>query len=273
MSLIQQAIIKTQRHTSHLLEAHNLSYKINNKLLIDDISFTLGTHEIVAIIGPNGAGKSSLLKLLTGFVTPTTGECLLDGYSLLDWQVNQLAQKRAVMKQHSHIAFDFTVEDIISMGRIPHGTLNKQQAIEESMQQTDCTHLRYCEYRQLSGGEQQRVQLTRSLAQIWQPVNVPVCLFLDEPTSALDLHHQQHTLRLLRRLTRERPLGVCCVLHDLNLAALYADRVYILHQGKKVSEGSVSSVLTTENLTRWYKADLTVIPHPETLKPHICLRQ
>ncbi|BBG59565.1 heme ABC transporter ATP-binding protein [Providencia rustigianii] len=255
-----------------LLDARNLSYHINNKVLIDDISLSIQQHQMVVIIGPNGAGKSSLLKLLTGYALPTNGECQIEGLSLSQWGHQQLAKKRAVMKQHTHLQFAFSVEDIVAMGRTPYGSEHKQQAIEIALEQTSCTQLRHKDYRQLSGGEQQRVQLARVLAQLWQPEPTPACLFLDEPTSALDLYHQQHSLRLLHQLTRERPLGVCCVLHDLNLTALYADKVYLIHQGKLVVSGTPQEVLTNDNLTRWYQADLGVQQHPETAVPYVYLR-
>nr|ELR5132320.1 heme ABC transporter ATP-binding protein [Providencia rettgeri] len=255
-----------------LLEAKNLSYKIYDKTLIQDISLSIGQGEMVVIIGPNGAGKSSLLKLLTGYNTPNQGACFLEGKALSDWDHNHLARKRAVMKQHSHLQFAFTVEDVVAMGRTPYGSENKHLAIDEALSQTHCQPLRQRDYRQLSGGEQQRVQLARVLAQLWQPTPQPACLFLDEPTSALDLYHQQHSLRLLHQLTREQPLAVCCVLHDLNLTALYADKVLLIHDGQLVAKGSPTDVLTTENLTRWYQADLGVTLHPENNTPYIYLR-
>ncbi|QXX83362.1 MULTISPECIES: heme ABC transporter ATP-binding protein [Providencia] len=257
---------------SILLEAQSLTYQIDDKALINNISLSIKQHEMVVIIGPNGAGKSSLLKLLTGYTTPTQGVCLLEGRSLKEWQGNELARKRAVMKQHSNLQFAFTVEDVVAMGRTPYGSEHKQIAIEEALSLTHCQVLRHRDYRQLSGGEQQRVQLARVLAQLWQPTSQGACLFLDEPTSALDLYHQQHSLRLLHQLTRERPIGVCCVLHDLNLTALYADRVYLIHEGELVASGTPTEVLTTENLTRWYQADLGVSKHPENDTPHIYLR-
>lgn len=257
---------------SLLLEAQNLSYKISEKTLIDNVSLSIDQGEFVVIIGPNGAGKSSLLKLLTGYNTPTHGTCFIEGRAMTDWNHNALARKRAVMKQHSHLQFAFTVEDVVAMGRTPYGSEYKHTAINEALAQTSCQSLRQRDYRQLSGGEQQRVQLARVLAQLWQPTAHPACLFLDEPTSALDLYHQQHSLRLLHQLTRQRPLGVCCVLHDLNLTALYADKVLLIHNGKLVAQGSPTDVLTTENLTRWYQADLGVTQHPENNTPHVYLR-
>lgn len=202
------------------LTARELRYSLGTRRLINDVSLSLAGGEMVAIIGPNGAGKSTLLRLLTGYLTPDCGECRLLGRPLEHWAPQQLAKVRAVMRQYSDLAFPFSVEEVVSMGRAPHGKRDEHQAIQQVMAQTDCLALAQRDYRQLSGGEQQRVQLARVLAQLWQPQPSPAWLFLDEPTSALDLYHQQHTLRLLRSLTRQQPLGVCCVLHDLNLAAL-----------------------------------------------------
>lgn len=246
------------------LTAQQLRYTLGSRRIIHDVSMTLTSGELVAIIGPNGAGKSTLLRLLTGYLSPDCGECRLLDRPLELWEALQLAKVRAVMRQHSNLAFPFSVEEVIAMGRAPHGKRDLQAVLQQVMQQTDCLSLAARDYRQLSGGEQQRVQLARVLAQLWQPEPAPRWLFLDEPTSALDLYHQQHTLRLLRSLTRQQPLAVCCVLHDLNLAALYADRILLMHQGCLVASGTPAEVLQTEILTRWYQADLAVMPHPET---------
>lgn len=256
-----------------LLEAKDLQFTLGEQQIIRDISVSLHQHELIAIIGPNGAGKSTLMKLLTGFSQPTSGQCLLDNKPLTQWDNRSLALKRAVMKQQSQLNFPFSVGDVITMGRSPHGSAYLEQALLAVLTQTDSLHLRHRDYRQLSGGEQQRVQLARVLAQLWQPNPTPSCLFLDEPTSALDLYHQQHSLRLLHRLSREQPLGICCILHDLNLTALYADRVYLIHQGQLVATGTPTEVLTETQLNRWYKADLGVFPHPESAVPQIYLRQ
>ncbi len=259
-------------NVSELL-ARQLRYTLGERQLITDVSLSIASGEMVAIIGPNGAGKSTLLRLLTGYLTPDRGECSLLGKPLEQWQPQQLAKVRAVMRQHSELAFPFTVEEVVAMGRAPHNGRDAKQAIRQVMAQTDCAALAQRDYRQLSGGEQQRVQLARILAQLWQPQPASSWLFLDEPTSALDLYHQQHTLRLLRSLTRQQPLAVCCVLHDLNLAALYADRILLLHQGRLVASGTPQEVLQTDILTRWYQADLGVIHHPETALPQVYLRQ
>ncbi|ERK16726.1 ABC-type hemin transport system, ATPase component [Serratia fonticola AU-P3(3)] len=258
---------------SSKLTARQLRYNLGDRRLITDVSLSIASGEMVAIIGPNGAGKSTLLRLLTGYLAADCGECRLQGKPLEQWQPQQLAKVRAVMRQHSELAFPFTVEEVLAMGRSPHSGRDAERAIQQVMEQTDCTRLAQRDYRQLSGGEQQRVQLARVLVQLWQPQPAPSWLFLDEPTSALDLYHQQHTLRLLRSLTRQQPLAVCCVLHDLNLAALYADRILLLHQGRLVASGTPQQVLETDILTRWYQADLGVAAHPETALPQVFLRQ
>ncbi|WP_420855287.1 heme ABC transporter ATP-binding protein [Xenorhabdus mauleonii] len=256
-----------------LIEARNLNYFIGQQQIIKDVSLSIRQGEVVAIIGPNGAGKSTLLRLLTGYNPPHSGECLLKGIPISQWPTQQLARTRAVMKQYSSLSFSFSVEDVIAMGRVPHENSHKKTAIDEAIALTECEELRNRNYQQLSGGEQQRVQLARVLAQLWHPEPTESCLFLDEPTSALDLYHQQHTLRLVHRLTRQSPLAVCCVLHDLNLAALYADKIILLHKGKLVATGTPQDVLRDDILKQWYQADLGVTQHPETHQPQVYLRQ
>ncbi|MCG8710094.1 heme ABC transporter ATP-binding protein [Brenneria sp. 4F2] len=259
---------------ANALVARNLSFQTGGRYLTQNISLEVHCGEIVAIIGPNGAGKSTLLRLLTGYLTPDRGECRLAGKPFSQWSPTVLAKTRAVMRQHSGLAFAFSVQEVVAMGRSPHGRgRQNDDIIQRVMEQTGCWDLARRDYRHLSGGEQQRVQLARVLAQLWHPQPTPGWLFLDEPTSALDLYHQQHLLRLLKKLTRQQPMAVCCVLHDLNLAALYADRILLLHEGKLVAQGSPDHVLQTTLLTRWYQADLCVAPHPEYPIPQIYLRR
>lgn len=256
-----------------LLQADNLYYKLGQKTIINDISLSLNTGKITAIIGPNGAGKSTLLRLLTGYITPTVGTISLLNQPISQWSANPLSKIRAVMRQQSLSSSGFHVKEIIAMGRAPYGQLHFQQAIDIVMQQTNCHSLGERLLSTLSGGEQQRVQLARALAQLWQPTPTPCCLFLDEPTSALDLYHQQQCLRLIYKLSREQPITICCVLHDLNLASLYADKICLLHQGKKIIEGSANEVLQTELLRHWYQADLSVTQHPYNNCPWVTLNR
>ncbi|MBG6244512.1 heme ABC transporter ATP-binding protein [Candidatus Symbiopectobacterium sp. 'North America'] len=256
------------------LTAQHLHYQVAGRTLIDDVSLDINGGEIVAIIGQNGAGKSTLLRLLTGYLAPDSGECQLAGKTLADWQPDALAKTSAVMRQHGALNFPFSVRDVVAMGRAPYRHDRAgDSVVDHVMALTECTALAQQDYRHLSGGEQQRVQLARVLAQLWHPTPTPCRLFLDEPTSALDLYHQQHLLRLLKQLIQQQPLAVCCILHDLNLAALYADRIALLHQGKLVAQGTPQAVLQSETLTQWYQADVLVHPHPDDATPQVFLRR
>ncbi|MNT53412.1 Hemin import ATP-binding protein HmuV [compost metagenome] len=157
------------------------------------------------------------------------------------------------------------------MGRSPWTLQPEVAVIAQVMQITGCTPLAGRKYAALSGGEQQRVQLARALAQLWCDGAPRGWLFLDEPTSALDLYHQQHVLRLLKSLTAKGNLHVCVVLHDLNLAALWADRIVLLHEGKIVSQGAPDSVLQADDLARWYGAQVHVGLHPTSAIPQVFL--
>ncbi|MGB9096128.1 heme ABC transporter ATP-binding protein [Erwinia sp.] len=256
-----------------LLEGQNLSWRVGHRLLIDDVSLSLRSGEMVSLIGPNGAGKSTLLRLLTGYLQPAAGGCLLGGQPLASWSRERLAQTRAVMRQQSHVEFPLPVREVVAMGRAPWPSHSTKAVVEEVMALTGSDTLADRDYRHLSGGEQQRVQLARALAQLWHEDGPRGWLFLDEPTSALDLYHQQHALRLLHQLTRKGQLTVCCVLHDLNLAALWSDSLLLLHQGRLVAAGTPAEVMTEATLTRWYQADLQVHHHSQDAVPQIVLRR
>ncbi|MGY5958249.1 heme ABC transporter ATP-binding protein [Kosakonia sp. BK9b] len=244
------------------LTAVNLHLKAGTRPLIDNVSLTLGGGERVALIGPNGAGKSTLLRLLTGYLAADHGECLLAARPLAQWTPQALSRRRAVMLQNTQLGFDWPVEAIVAMGRAPWGPEREGEIVDQVIALTGCDALRRRRYRTLSGGEQQRVQLARSLAQLWHEDAPQGWLFLDEPTSALDLYHQQQLLRLLKQLTHSGKLHVCAVLHDLNLAALWADRVLLLHNGKLVVQGAPASVIRPEIIAQWYGAQVCVAPHP-----------
>ncbi|CAO96876.1 heme ABC transporter ATP-binding protein [Erwinia tasmaniensis] len=256
-----------------VLTANGLSYRRGQRWLIEDISLNLRLGEMVSLIGPNGAGKSTLLRLLSGFLPPDHGQCLLNNQPIARWPAGQLAQLRAVMRQQSSMAFPLRVSDVVAMGRAPWPQQAVKPVVERVMTLTGCAELASRDYLQLSGGEQQRVQLARALAQLWRQDGPRGWLFLDEPTSALDLYHQQHLLRLLFRLTREHPLSVCCVLHDLNLAALWSDRVMLLADGRLVAQGAPEDVVNETMLTRWYHADVMVHPHRSEGVPQVSLRR
>lgn len=253
------------------LLAEGLNYRVAGRAVVRDVSLSLSQGELVALIGPNGAGKSTLLRLLTGFLRPDTGRCLLDGKTLAEWSTQALSRQRAVMRQQTQLGFDWPVEAVIGMGRSPWTPQPESQIVSDVMQLTSCQPLAGRQYAALSGGEQQRVQLARALAQLWCNGAPHGWLFLDEPTSALDLYHQQHLLRLLKALTGEGKLHVCVVLHDLNLAALWADRIVLLHEGRIVSQGAPQQVLQADDLARWYGAQVHVGQHPLNATPQVFL--
>lgn len=252
---------------ANVLQGENLSFSS----ILHDISLSLAPGELVALIGPNGAGKSTLLRLLTGFLPPDGGRCLLEDKPLANWPARALSRRRAVMRQQSQLGFDWPVEQIVAMGRAPWPHDRGCNAVQEVMHLTGCAPLAGRRYAALSGGEQQRVQLARALAQLWNNGAPRGWLFLDEPTSALDLYHQQHLLRLLRKLTSAGGLHVCAVLHDLNLAALWADRLLLLHQGALVAQGTAAQVLKAENLRQWYGAEVEIGAHPQSGTPQVFL--
>ncbi|MGU3523053.1 heme ABC transporter ATP-binding protein [Enterobacteriaceae bacterium C23F] len=239
--------------------------------MLRDISLTLEPGELVALIGPNGAGKSTLLRVLTGYLQPDNGHCTLHGKALANWSPQALSRQRAVMRQQSQLGFDWPVEDVVAMGRAPWEQTSSTKIVREVMDLTGCSPLSGRKYNALSGGEQQRVQLARALAQLWVNNMPQGWLFLDEPTSALDLYHQQHLLRLLKQLTAGGKLHVCAVLHDLNLAALWADRLVLLHQGEIVAQGNAAQVLQAQTLSRWYGAEVHIGQHPGSPTPQVFL--
>lgn len=251
--------------------AQALTYRIADKTVLHDVSLSLNQGEMMALIGPNGAGKSTLLRLLTGYISPTSGSCNLAGKPLESWSTQTLSRHRSVMRQQTQLGFDWPIEAVIGMGRSPWTPQPEAAVIAHVMQITGCTPLAGRKYAALSGGEQQRVQLARALAQLWCDGAPRGWLFLDEPTSALDLYHQQHVLRLLKSLTAQGNLHVCVVLHDLNLAALWADRIVLLHEGKIVSQGTPDLVLQADDLARWYGAQVHVGLHPTSATPQVFL--
>ena len=251
--------------------ARALSLRLGKRQVIDNVSLQLNGGEMTALIGPNGAGKSTLLRLLTGYLSPDSGERHLEGLALESWSTAALSRRRAVMLQRPQLHANWSVETVIAMGRSPWGAQPNPALIRQVMTETGCDHLAGRNYPALSGGEQQRVQLARCLAQLWHDDAPQGWLFLDEPTSALDLYYQQHLLRLLKKLTRNDRLHVCVVLHDLNLAALWADRILLLHQGRLVAQGTPQDVLQQPVIQRWYGADIRMGEHPETAVPQVYL--
>jgi iron complex transport system ATP-binding protein len=246
-----------------MLSAKNLSFCVAGKALVDAVDFDLRSGEMVALLGPNGAGKSTLLKMLCGQNKPSSGRVLFENRELAQWPPRELARLRAVLPQSSAVPFDFTALEIVLLGRSPHGDEASQEvAAREAMEKTESLHLADRTVTTLSGGEMQRVQLARVLVQIGLGGgDTRRCLMLDEPISNLDPAHQHSALRIARDLARDGA-GVLVVLHDLNLAAQYADRLVLMRQGKIVADGVPDAVLTEERIGEVFAVKATVIRNP-----------
>ncbi|KGG86546.1 heme ABC transporter ATP-binding protein [Comamonas thiooxydans] len=230
------------------LECRNLGVGVLKGPRLATVDVRISAGRFTAILGPNGAGKSTLMSMLVGERAPQSGQVLLDGQALSAHAVEGLARRRSVMPQDCSVAFDFTAQEVVELGRYPHrhqpGT-GEAQIPAQAMELTGVDHLAQRSINTLSGGERARTHLARALAQIWQPPadGAARWLLLDEPTAALDLAHQHHAMRLLRQWAGQQGAGVVAVIHDLNLALRYADDVLVLGGDAGVHHGAVQDVL------------------------------
>lgn len=245
------------------LEVQDATVKIGAKTLLDNVSLTVQPGTVVTVLGPNGAGKSTLMKIISGERSLSSGKILLNGRD--DWDLRKQALMLGVLPQASSLAFPFTVEEVVLLGRTPCSS-NRQENLaitREALEQVDALHLQSREYTTLSGGERQRVHMARVLAQIWD--DCPLgnrFLLLDEPTSALDPEHQQLTLKIARQQADEKGMGVLVILHDLNLAARHSDQLLILKDGSIAAQGTPGNVLTPDIVYSVFNIDVSVSDHP-----------
>ncbi|ANH23231.1 Hemin import ATP-binding protein HmuV [Corynebacterium pseudotuberculosis] len=228
----------------------DLTVAIGEKILLDKVTFEARRGEITGLIGPNGAGKSTLLAAISGDLERSSGTIDILGHDPATSSPKSLARIRAVMMQDVSVSFEFLVRDVVAMGRRPWEGTEKQlferPLIDAALAATDAAHLAGRDVITLSGGERARVALSRVLAQ-----QTPVVM-LDEPTAALDIRHQEQVLGLMRTIARETDVAVIVVLHDLNAAAAYCNRIVCLANGSVAQEGNVDSVYTDENLSTVY---------------------
>ncbi|WP_024804939.1 heme ABC transporter ATP-binding protein [Nocardia sp. BMG51109] len=229
--------------------------------VLDHVDLEVVAGEILALVGPNGAGKSTLLAALAGELDLATGTVELDDRTITHWAPVDMARRRAVLPQNHTVGFPFTAREVVAMGRAPWVRTPREDAdgtaIAAALAATDTEHLAARPFPALSGGERARVALARVLAQ-----DTPT-LLLDEPTAALDLGHQEQVLRLVRGRARDGA-AVVVVLHDLGIAAAYADRVAVLESGRLAAAGPPRQVLTTELLSQVYRHPVEVFDHPHT---------
>ena len=251
------------------LNATDICFSVGSKQILRHVDVSVQAGEVLAVLGPNGAGKSSLLKIMAGEQSFYTGQLELNGRAYQDWAAGSIARTVGVLPQSSELAFPFTVAEVVMLGRLPHSTGRQRdrEIVAQALQLLDVSHLSESLYPALSGGEKQRVQLARVLTQIWeQTESGSRYLLLDEPTSALDLSHQHQTLSVARELAAQG-VGVLAILHDLNLAAQYADRIMLLGQGQCMAEGSVDEVLQAERIRQLYNIEVEVMRHPHQDRP------
>ena len=244
------------------LEVKGVSVRIKDRTLLEDINFVLKPGEVVSVLGPNGAGKSTLMKIITGERVPTTGRITLNGRS--DWPLGQQSLMMGVLPQSSSLTFPFSVEEVVLLGRIPCSSHREENLMitRKALEKVDAYYLKDRSYTTLSGGERQRVHMARVIAQIWdEPTFGKRYLLLDEPTSALDPAHQQLTLKMARQ-EADQGIGVMVIMHDLNLAARYSDRIVVLQNGKMAAEGEPYHVLTPEIIKQVFNIDVSVSDHP-----------
>ncbi|MGF6313737.1 heme ABC transporter ATP-binding protein [Pseudomonas frederiksbergensis] len=255
-----------------MLRAQNLQIRRGRKIVLTDITLELKPGEVLGVLGPNGAGKSTLLGALCGELQADHGSVWLDERELSHWARAQRAQRLAVLPQVSTLDFAFRVEEVVGMGRLPYqsGRVRDDEIIAAALDATDARHLSGRSYLALSGGERQRVHLARVLAQLW-PGEAGQTLLLDEPTSMLDPLHQHTTLQAVREFAN-RGAAVLVILHDLNLAARYCDRLLLLEGGRPVALDTPEQVLRPEPLKAVFGLEVLVQPHPERGHPLIIAR-
>lgn len=254
--------------------ATEVSVQVGGATLLEEVSVEIRPGEVVAVAGPNGAGKSTLLGVLAGDRAPAGGDVTLADRAIADWPRAELARRRAVMGADRAVAFAFTSREVAMLGRMPlHGgdpDAADDEVVEALLEAVDCTDLADRVYATLSTGERQRVSLARAVAQVTDPPGASEdaarYLLLDEPTSSLDPAHQHTAMRLIRG-TADAGRGVLVIVHDLNLAAAYADRVVLMHRAHVVDSGTPAAVLRPELLEAVFDIPMLVIPHPQLSHP------
>ncbi|MGO4888243.1 heme ABC transporter ATP-binding protein [Anaerobacillus sp. MEB173] len=255
-----------------MIQVNQVSGGYDRNRVIHNVSFDVTKGEIFGVLGPNGCGKTTLLKMINGGLPLQEGEVLIKGRPIHSYSSKHLAQMMAVLPQSSETAFSYTVKEVVSLGRYPYQkglwqskTKEDEKVITEAMEQTGVLSFANKPLQSLSGGERQRVLLARALAQ------QPEILLLDEPTNHLDISYQISLLDSLKMWSREKGLTVIAILHDLNMASLYCDRLLLLKEGKQVVIDRPAHVMEETTLKDVYKTSLSRKEHPDVPRPLITL--
>lgn len=254
-----------------MLLVEGITKRYGGQVVLDEVRFQVDKGSFVGILGPNGCGKSTLLRLMAGLERPDAGQVVLEGRPVTDYARKELARIVAVVRQEGLPPLPYSVYDVVMMGRFAYQkwlrgpSLADEQLVEQILQQTELSHLRSKMLSQLSGGERQRVAIAQAMAQ------QPRWLFLDEPTTYLDIGHQLALLNLIRQWQRDCGLTVVAVLHDLNLAALYCQRLILMQQGRIRRQGSLQEVITEPLIGEVYGTTPIILPHPRKGVPQVLL--
>lgn len=257
---------------ANMLRVQDLSSGYNKKqLVLQNLSFEVSKGSFCAVLGANGSGKTTLIRGIMGLLPKITGEVFIDRKLTSAFSKKELAQKVAVLSQEQPVSMDFTSEEIVRLGRYPFNrghifndlSASDKLVIEKCFAMTNASHLRNRIYSSLSGGERQRVLLAKALAQ------EPKLLFLDEPTNHLDVKHTLELLKLLKKQQEENGLTIVAVLHDLNLAAMFADQLLFMKNGRFHADGGIELLNQSMITNEVFGIDLMTIPHPVTGKPQI----
>lgn len=248
-----------------ILETNGVDWSANGRKIVRDISLQIGAGEFVGLIGPNGSGKSTLLRTIYRILRPDAGHVILNGEDVWQQSARAVAQQTAVVAQETQVEFSFTVQQIVAMGRNPHKGMFDRDTVEDlaiikaALERVDMQAFHDRDFLTLSGGEKQRVLIARALAQ-----QTPF-IILDEPTNHLDIRYQLEILELIKALDVTK----LAALHDLNLAAAYCDRIYLLRDGQMLASGSPHDVLTPDLIKEAYGVHAEVGQHPITGQLHL----
>ncbi|MBO1114240.1 heme ABC transporter ATP-binding protein [Bordetella petrii] len=249
------------------LQTTDLALSRNGARILSGVSLAVEPGQVLGLLGANGAGKSTLLAALAGELRADSGAIELDGAALASLPPRRQARQRAVLPQKPSLSFDLGVDEVVAMGAYPFPELDPvevEELVGQALALAGVPHLAQRRYPELSGGEQQRVQFARVLAQCQaqRDPGTPRYLLLDEPISSLDPKHQIELLRTIAALAHEQGLGVLVIVHDVNLAARWCDRLVMLGGGTVVADGAPDAVLTPQNLRAVYDIEADVLPHP-----------
>jgi len=254
-----------------VLKLEDINFSYEKQKILHKINFHLKENEFIGIIGPNGSGKSTLLKNISKLLSPDSGYIYLDKGLLNEYSYKELARKMAVVPQDTEINFNFSVYDLVMMGRNPYQdrwgrvTETDKNKVEEALELTDTKKFKDKSIQKLSGGERQRVIIARAIVQ------EPELLLLDEPTASLDINYQRNIFDLISDLNDELEMSVLAVSHDLNLISQYCERLILLSNGNIHTMGKVEEVITKENISEVYNTEVDIKYNPMTERPYVII--